>query len=365
MWKWYGTPTGVEDSGTKEEFETAFGFWKVTGRPRILFYFNQAPYTLRTTLEADQIRRVLEFRAALQKRGLVWEYNGVDDFERCIRGHLSLVIRELTTSSRARPSSSTQNTVEFSQEPVQVLFASAFSEWKRHEVFASQDRLQLFTQNKELLELSREQISFILKSWFKTGYYSPEEYIRVYEQDIVIDICTEILNQCRDVDLINGAIKVIASYRTVKSADLILNIIENKNEFRDVNRRTAVERFWLSEIKEISYGRVNEVLLGVLQSDRNHKLRKEVVNCLRFGSNPSHEVIEALEASLQDGSADVRFAAADALGIIKSPSSIEPLVELLNRETYSTKMRKKVVSALGRFSGYEAVSNLLSEIASK
>jgi hypothetical protein len=76
MWKRFGTPTGVADSGTQEEFDTAFGYWKVTRRPRIMFYFNQASYTLRTPQEADQVRRVLEFRASLQKQGLVWEYNG-------------------------------------------------------------------------------------------------------------------------------------------------------------------------------------------------------------------------------------------------------------------------------------------------
>jgi hypothetical protein len=44
MWKRFGTPTGVADSGTEEEFNIAFANWEKFKKPRILFYFSKAEY---------------------------------------------------------------------------------------------------------------------------------------------------------------------------------------------------------------------------------------------------------------------------------------------------------------------------------
>ncbi|HEX7534105.1 MAG TPA: hypothetical protein VF343_02535, partial [Syntrophales bacterium] len=65
MWKRFGTPTGEADSGTKEEFEIAYDCWKRASRPRIMFYFNKAPYTLKDKDDIDQLRSVIEFQDEL------------------------------------------------------------------------------------------------------------------------------------------------------------------------------------------------------------------------------------------------------------------------------------------------------------
>jgi len=95
MWKRFGTPTGHADSGTHEEFTAAFESWQVTRRPRIMFYFSQAPYTLRSPEDVDQLRRVLAFRAQMEKQALVWEYNGATAFPPFAREHLTRAIKDL------------------------------------------------------------------------------------------------------------------------------------------------------------------------------------------------------------------------------------------------------------------------------
>ncbi len=99
MWRRFGTPTGVADSGTQEEFESAFLSWKTTGQPRIMFYFNQAPYTLQTSVEVDQVRRVLEFRDQIP--GLYWQYTGANEFEDRAREHLTKAVREILAPKKA------------------------------------------------------------------------------------------------------------------------------------------------------------------------------------------------------------------------------------------------------------------------
>ncbi len=54
MWKRFGTPTGVADSGTEEEFNIAFKNWEKFKRPRILFYFSKAEYSPKDRAELKQ-----------------------------------------------------------------------------------------------------------------------------------------------------------------------------------------------------------------------------------------------------------------------------------------------------------------------
>jgi len=98
MWKRFGTPTGEADSGTQEEFEIAYDCWKRTNRPRIMFYFNKSPYTLKNKDDIDQLRNVIEFQEELKKKGIIWDFNGPDEFETIMRGHLDNVIRQLALS---------------------------------------------------------------------------------------------------------------------------------------------------------------------------------------------------------------------------------------------------------------------------
>lgn len=63
MWKRFGTKTDTADSGTHEEFNTAYKNWLAFQRPRIMFYFCSKPYAPADLEEIDQWRRQNQFFA--------------------------------------------------------------------------------------------------------------------------------------------------------------------------------------------------------------------------------------------------------------------------------------------------------------
>jgi len=96
MWKRFGTPTKNAKSGTEEEFERAYRYFKEYNRPKIMFYFRVAPFYTKDLKEFSQFQKVLRFRKKLEKLGVFfWEYNEPIDFERRIREHLIKQTNEL------------------------------------------------------------------------------------------------------------------------------------------------------------------------------------------------------------------------------------------------------------------------------
>ena len=109
MWKRFGTPSGKADSGTEEEFKIAYDNWKKFGRPRILFYFSQRPYTPQSAEEALQWVKVLNFKKDFQGNeskhaGLIFEYQSFEEFTDLLQTHLSKVIKEWFPSKGDAPS---------------------------------------------------------------------------------------------------------------------------------------------------------------------------------------------------------------------------------------------------------------------
>lgn len=88
MWKRFGTPTGEAGSGTEEEFQSAYQAWKETEAPRIMFYFNEAPFYTSSPEEAEQLLKVQRFKQNLAGQALIWSYNGADQFADEVRPHL-------------------------------------------------------------------------------------------------------------------------------------------------------------------------------------------------------------------------------------------------------------------------------------
>jgi hypothetical protein len=99
LWKRFGTPTGVAESGTEEEFYIAYENWKNYQKPRIMFYFSQVPFMPRTPDESEQMSKVLNFKSKFQadkdNPGLIFEYASVDDFGELIQSHLVKVLQEM------------------------------------------------------------------------------------------------------------------------------------------------------------------------------------------------------------------------------------------------------------------------------
>lgn len=98
FWKRFSSPVKDADSGTEHEFLQAYSAWKNAGTPRIMFYFNQKPHTLNSSSEAEQMRRVMNFKENFPNEGLWWAYNGEVEFERQVRNHLTKFVIDYSDS---------------------------------------------------------------------------------------------------------------------------------------------------------------------------------------------------------------------------------------------------------------------------
>lgn len=98
MWKRFGEPTKRSSSGTGEEFERAYEFFRKFKRPKIMFYFCKRPFYTTDVKELAQFKKVVEFRRKLEALGvLYWEYQDPLQFERNLREHL---VRQFMGASR-------------------------------------------------------------------------------------------------------------------------------------------------------------------------------------------------------------------------------------------------------------------------
>lgn len=100
----FGTPTHRCDSGTEEEFNRALD--RYLSHPsdiRILFYFRDAVVRL-FDLDMEQAWRVREFRARIQRQGLlVGEYATPEEFRVKVQKDLLLTVRELLRPASGLP----------------------------------------------------------------------------------------------------------------------------------------------------------------------------------------------------------------------------------------------------------------------
>ncbi len=93
MWRRFGTPTGVADSGSEEEFEHALRNWRRSGQPRMLCYFSRAPAEPPATPhEATQLLKVTQFRERVESHGLAWRYRSDSEFKDLLREHLQQIL---------------------------------------------------------------------------------------------------------------------------------------------------------------------------------------------------------------------------------------------------------------------------------
>jgi hypothetical protein len=118
MWKKFGSPTKRAESGTGEEFQRAYKFFKKHNKPKIMFYFCKRPFYSTRVDELKQFGKVVEFRQALEKlEVLYWEYDSPLEFERRLREHLIrqiLDVRSLVKkASKVATKSNSKNRVRY------------------------------------------------------------------------------------------------------------------------------------------------------------------------------------------------------------------------------------------------------------
>ena len=92
MWKRFGSPTGVAESGTEEEFRRAYSAWRENRVSNILFYFSQEPFMPQSQEENEQMRKVLFFKEEFARNELVWKYANAGAFADTVRPHLARIL---------------------------------------------------------------------------------------------------------------------------------------------------------------------------------------------------------------------------------------------------------------------------------
>ena len=91
----FGSPTPRAGSGTEEEFESAMRrFQNDSTSERVLFYFMRTaadPYSI----DADQLKRVQQFRETLPSRGVVYrDFHDTASFTNLVQDHLYSIIED-------------------------------------------------------------------------------------------------------------------------------------------------------------------------------------------------------------------------------------------------------------------------------
>ncbi len=94
FWKRFGTPSFESESGTQHELRKAWASWQMNGRPQIMVYFNEEPYSPKSKAEIEQWAAVFDFKENFPQDGLWWPYSGKIEFENLIRNHLTNFIKQ-------------------------------------------------------------------------------------------------------------------------------------------------------------------------------------------------------------------------------------------------------------------------------
>lgn len=100
LWKKFGTPTDVAESGTEEEFLNAYkAFIEGQRKLQILFYFNNSTPLSLSEIDPAQLAKVSDFKKQLAGKGVLYsQYNTIEEFQKFLRIHIQLRIGELMES---------------------------------------------------------------------------------------------------------------------------------------------------------------------------------------------------------------------------------------------------------------------------
>jgi hypothetical protein len=88
FWTRLGTPTADHESGSVEEIERSIG----AGKP-VLVYFSSEP-VVPESIDADEYKRLVEFRESLKSRGLLGSFGTPEELRRKVSADLTRVVRD-------------------------------------------------------------------------------------------------------------------------------------------------------------------------------------------------------------------------------------------------------------------------------
>lgn len=114
LWHRFGTPPGGHDtltqkeyqSGTEEEFKTAYRLWETYGKPRIMMYRCTRP--LPFDIDPDQLKRVREFFTQFEAvkgehQGLYQSFETTEAFERLLIHNLQRLLLDYGEQIEGKP----------------------------------------------------------------------------------------------------------------------------------------------------------------------------------------------------------------------------------------------------------------------
>jgi len=165
MWLRFGTPTATgEESGTEHEFNDAYELWQRTGRPLVMFYFNDEPPRSMGDFDISQYQRVRSFKEKLEKVALIKTYKGAIEFQQLLRLDLQRVVRDIsirTVKGHVTSDSIPELKVKAESEILPALFFHSCSMprtfIKRHEI----RRLVETIESKQDSEIAPSLISVV------------------------------------------------------------------------------------------------------------------------------------------------------------------------------------------------------------
>jgi len=102
FWARFGTPVRDADSGTEHELRIAYQSWKEKEkkRPLIMLYFNREKFAPETLDQADQLRKVFEFKKTFSAEALYGDYVGVESFKTKVTNDLTKLLRDMPRGTR-------------------------------------------------------------------------------------------------------------------------------------------------------------------------------------------------------------------------------------------------------------------------
>jgi hypothetical protein len=108
FWHRIGTPLPGESAetktttGTEHEFQGFYSKWQQTGRPKIFFYFKNAPYSPRDRQDLIQWQGVFAFKETFPDSGFFWGFSDTREFETLVRNHLAMALVQKYSKSFAK-----------------------------------------------------------------------------------------------------------------------------------------------------------------------------------------------------------------------------------------------------------------------
>lgn len=133
--KRFGSPTGLMESGTEEEFIKAFHKWEEQKRPDMRFFFKEVQIDPRAD-DMAQTQKVINFEKQIRGQFLADRYTGADDLKKKVKKELKEIIEKFSKKREIK----IKKTVSATKGIKEAEVLEKYSEYLTREY----DRIQIF-----------------------------------------------------------------------------------------------------------------------------------------------------------------------------------------------------------------------------